>query len=384
MKIAIIPARGGSKGVPQKNLQTIGGKSLLSRAIAAAQDADLDAVIVSTDDRVIAAEASALGAQVHNRSNLTASDSASSESVVLEVIADFGQSWPTDTFIALVQPTTPFIKGEAIRECLEIAMNGGVGFTATKTHEFLWHQVESEWMPVNHPKLSRARRQDRPITVSETGGCYAFPMKDFKASGYRYCATPKPVLVPLVESFQIDSFEDLAIANQIALLTEAMSPGKDLFIYNPPKLLVMDFDGCLTDDRVYVDQYGNEMVAANRKDGLAVHNLKKRGILLLILSSEGNPVVGIRAKKMQVEVIQGANNKFEVLNEFLRIQEIDWSQVWYLGNDLNDLRPMQNAAVSICPNDATEEIRAISTIVLSRSGGWGVLSEIESILGGNS
>ena len=143
-----------------------------------------------------------------------------------------------------------------------------------------------------------------------------------------------------------------------------------------PKIIITDFDGCLTDDRVWLNQDGEEFVAANRKDGLAVKRLKTLGIEVLIASTETNKVVLARGNKMGVEVLQGLADKAEAIEQYLKQKNLSWNDVWYIGNDVNDLGAIERANLSLSPADAVKKVRNTVDIVLQTKGGSGILSEI--------
>jgi YrbI family 3-deoxy-D-manno-octulosonate 8-phosphate phosphatase len=143
-----------------------------------------------------------------------------------------------------------------------------------------------------------------------------------------------------------------------------------------PKIIFTDFDGCLTDDRVWLNQDGEEFVAANRKDGLAIKRLKNLGIEVIITSTETNKVVSARGNKLGVEVLQGLENKVEAIEDFLNQNNLSWNDIWYVGNDLNDLGAIKKAKFSLCPKDAVKMVRRSVDLVLKTSGGYGILSEI--------
>jgi N-acylneuraminate cytidylyltransferase len=147
-----------------------------------------------------------------------------------------------------------------------------------------------------------------------------------------------------------------------------------------PKILFTDFDGCLTDDRVWLNQEGEEFVAANRKDGLAVKRLKNLGIQVVITSTETNKVVLARGTKMGVEVLQGLADKAESIDQYLKQKNLSWNDVWYIGNDVNDLGAIEKAKLSISPADAVKKVRKAVDVILKTNGGYGVLSEIASLL----
>ena len=147
-----------------------------------------------------------------------------------------------------------------------------------------------------------------------------------------------------------------------------------------PKVIFTDFDGCLTDDRVWLNQDGEEFVAANRKDGLAVQRLKKLGIQVVIASTETNKVVLARGNKIGVEVLQGLVDKAEAIDKYLKENNLFWKDIWYVGNDVNDLGAIEKAKFSICPADAVKKVKKSVNLILKTKGGHGILEEIVSNL----
>ena len=143
-----------------------------------------------------------------------------------------------------------------------------------------------------------------------------------------------------------------------------------------PKIIITDFDGCLTDDREWLNLEGEEFVAANRKDGLAINRLKILGIKVVIASSEVNKVVTARGVKLGVEVLQGLVDKAESIDQYLAQTRLHWDDVWYIGNDVNDLAAIRKAKVSLCPKDAVKKVRKNVDLVLETNGGYGILSEL--------
>ncbi len=143
-------------------------------------------------------------------------------------------------------------------------------------------------------------------------------------------------------------------------------------------LLVLDFDGVVTDNRVWVDENGREMVAAYRSDSLIINDLKQNGIQVVILSSEVNPVVAARAKKMGVEAVHGVkiHEKGDVLKEWLAERKIDPSHVVYVGNDNNDLPCFSLVGWSVAVADAQPDVIRAADYVLTKPGGYGAVREL--------
>jgi YrbI family 3-deoxy-D-manno-octulosonate 8-phosphate phosphatase len=147
-----------------------------------------------------------------------------------------------------------------------------------------------------------------------------------------------------------------------------------------PKVIFTDFDGCLTDDRVWLNQEGEEFVAANRKDGLAINRFKKLGIKVVITSTETNKVVTARATKLGIDALQGLADKVEAIENYISKYNLTWKDTWYIGNDVNDLGAIRKAKFSICPNDAVKAVKKEVDLKLKTKGGYGVLSELATLL----
>lgn len=141
-----------------------------------------------------------------------------------------------------------------------------------------------------------------------------------------------------------------------------------------------DFDGVMTDNMVYVDEKGKEFVRVNRGDGLAVAEIQKLGIGQVIVSTERNPVVSERAKKLGIPCLQGISDKKTALADYCEVENLSISSVAFVGNDINDSEVMQIASLSICPSDAHSSIQETSDFVLKTKGGCGVIREILDLI----
>jgi len=139
---------------------------------------------------------------------------------------------------------------------------------------------------------------------------------------------------------------------------------------------IFDFDGVLTNNMVFLSESGEESVVCSRSDGLAFDVLRKIGKQSYILSTEKNPVVSARAKKLKVPVLQGVSNKLDSLNKLADKNGYDLKNIIYVGNDLNDYSVMQSCGYTACPSDSHKEIKKISKIVLNTKGGHGVVREL--------
>ena len=214
--LAVIPARGGSKGIPGKNLQAVGGLSLVARSVRAALDSrGVDRVVVSTDDDAIAGEAQSHGAEVVLRPVTIAGDTASSESALLHALDTLEQQGPLPSLLVFLQCTSPFTSGAQIDQVLTALENPEINsaFAVAPWHGFLWRR---DGRGINHdPKQPRQRRQDLEPAYLETGAIYAMSTACFRAEGSRFCAPWQPVVIE-DSGPEIDTPADLALCRSLS------------------------------------------------------------------------------------------------------------------------------------------------------------------------
>ena len=153
--------------------------------------------------------------------------------------------------------------------------------------------------------------------------------------------------------------------------------------FTPPvdvDLIVFDFDGVFTDNKVYTAQDGTETVVCDRRDGLGIEMLKKLSIPMFILSMEQNPVVIARAKKLDLEVKAGCEDKKRFLQKYFKQKGVNSANVIYIGNDLNDLEAMESVGYSICPGDSHRKVKEIASYILTAVGGNGAVREFAELI----
>ncbi|MFJ7325557.1 cytidylyltransferase domain-containing protein [Streptomyces cyaneofuscatus] len=389
--LAVIPARGGSKGVPAKNLAEVGGIPLVARAVRAALAApEVTDVVVTTDDTAIAqaarTAAAHLGAadRLHcvERPAAIAGDTATSEAAVLHALDTYeAERARTVDVVLLVQCTSPFVSREDIDGVARAVAHEGAdtAVTVAPFHGFVWRDgaaVEEGTYGVNHDKSVRPRRQDRPQDFLETGAAYAMDAAGFRTHRHRFFGHTALVPTDPARVLEIDDPHDLARARALApLLDPAPLPS-----LADVDAVVLDFDGTQTDDRVMVDSDGRETVAVHRGDGLGIAALRKAGVPLLILSTEQNPVVAARARKLQVPVLHGIDRKDEALKQWCDEQDIAPDRVLYVGNDVNDLGCFALAGWPVAVGSAHDSVRAAARAVTTTPGGYGAIREIAAWL----
>ena len=141
------------------------------------------------------------------------------------------------------------------------------------------------------------------------------------------------------------------------------------------RLAVFDFDGVFTDNRVWVNEAGEETLAFSRSDGLGLRRLDEVGVRCLIVSTEPNPIVGARARKLAVDCVQGVDDKLAVLRERSDSLGVALEDTADLGNDVNDADCLRAVGVPVVPADAWPEVKPLARWVLSRGGGTGCVRE---------
>lgn len=387
--IVVIPARGGSQGVKLKNLQKVGGISLVGRAVQASLAApSVAAVVVSTDHDGIAAEARAHGAVVIDRPAELSGGSASSESAVLHAldVIESGHTALASTALppvtVLLQATSPFIAGGDLEAAIRHVAEGSkdVVIAVAETHDFQWRMDEGGVAPVGHSTEYRPRRQDRPAHFRETGAFYAMRTTGLRAAGVRFFGEIGLQVTSPQWSIEIDEPRDLWLSRQLVHQPSNSELARDLDEAAASAIdvdaLVTDFDGVHTDDRAFVDESGLESVSVSRSDGMGVSRLRDAGVPMLILSTEVNRVVATRAEKLRVQVMHGVEDKAAALRCWIEQSGLDAGRVAYLGNDVNDLDAMACVGWPIAVSDARPEVHEIARVVLSRTGGRGAVREV--------
>lgn len=356
----------------------------MARSVLAARNCkSVAAIYVSTDDRAIMTEAQYYGASVIERPADLSGDEASSEIGWLHALSAIRSDYPKVEKLVFLQCTSPFTTSKDIEECLDAMERGGAAcaISVLPDHSFLWTVVPGGWgKGVNHDELlQRKRRQDIPPTYRESGAIYCVRVKDFESKKSRFCG---PVALHVVNHppVEIDTLADLELCDIIAKYLNESEPASGM-IATDIKALVMDFDGVHTDDTVSVDENGVESVRVSRRDGLGLEQLRQDGRWrLLILSKEKNKVVTQRAAKLSIECIQASDDKVKTLKKWMDQNNLSWSEIFFVGNDVNDLEAIKLSGYSAAPQDAHPHILKSVDWIIPKNGGSGVLRYIADSL----
>ena len=380
--VAIIPARGGSKGIPGKNVQLVGGVPLVVRSVRCALAAgSVDAVYVSTDDADIARLARDAGAAVIDRPVEHSGDDASSESVLLHALDVVVEREGTDPAITVfLQCTSPFTGPDDVDAAVAAVRDGGadVAFTASRVHHFAWRvDVDGAAVGVNHDAASRPRRQDRDAEYVENGAVYVLGTRGFRAAGHRFFGRVVVSEMPAARSLEIDDADELAAARLLAGWIDRAHDGSRVAGL---RALVFDFDGVLTDNGVLTRQDGTESVRSDRSDGMGIEMLRHAGVPMVVISKEQNPVVTARCAKLGLDVVQGCEDKVAALEEWLSDRGIAAGETGFVGNDINDLACMARVGCGIAVADAHPSVLAAADLVLGQPGGRGAVRELADLV----
>lgn len=235
--IAVIPARGGSKGIAGKNLREVGGVPIVSRAVLTAGSSSMiDTVVVSTDDKQIADVAATVGAEIMARPARLSTDTASSELALLNTLERVGS---VPEVLVFLQATSPFVRVSdldiAIRRVLDDECD--VVFAAVRTHAFMWEPGQAGVVGVNHDHRHRQRRQDRSPQYQETGAFYVMRTAGFLEARYRFFGRIGVELTDPRFSIEIDDETDLDLANALVPLFDQLrgAPGADAPLSTPDR-----------------------------------------------------------------------------------------------------------------------------------------------------
>ena len=380
---AFIPVRGGSKSIPLKNIREFCGKPLVYWNIAALQAAGLvDKIVVATDSDDIEATVCSFGFDkvvIYRRSAENASDTASTESVMLEYIHAARLS--EETVFMLVQATSPLTQTIHFQEALQLYSEGNYDslLTCVVNKRFFWNKNGT---PRNYDYMNRPRRQNFDGELMENGAFYINTVKNILQSGNRLSGKIGIYEMPEYTAIEIDEPDDWTMLENLmrkhVLKTQPVTK---------VKLFLTDVDGVLTDGGMYYSETGDELKKFNTRDGMGFHLLREAGIKSGIITTENTQIVERRAAKLKVDyVYQGKNTggKLQTAMEICRKEGITLAEAAYIGDDINCYDLLCNVGMAACPADAVEKIKTIPNIkILRKKGGEGVVREFIEIILGN-
>jgi YrbI family 3-deoxy-D-manno-octulosonate 8-phosphate phosphatase len=395
--LAIIPARGGSKSIPRKNIRLLAGHPLIAYSIAAGLQSQLvTRTLVSTDDEEIAGVARQYGAETpFLRPDEFAQDNTTDFPVFTHALSWLQeQEGYQPEIIIQLRPTSPIRPPDIVDGAIQLLLDHPSadsvrGIVPSGQNPFkMWRVGENGHML---PLLSvpgmvepfNAPRQALPQTYWQTGHIDAIRSCTILEKNSLSGEVILPLHIDPRYTIDIDTLKDWqraeGLVTQGDLPMVRPGPGKRP-LPTQVALVVFDFDGVMTDDRVWVNQDGHESVAAHRGDGMGIALLRKAGIAAAVLSTEPNPVVAARCRKLGLPVQQDIHDKAEALRQLLAERQVDPAQVVYLGNDTNDLPCFPLVGCAVVVADAHPAVKTAADLVLEHNGGHGAVRELVDMI----
>jgi YrbI family 3-deoxy-D-manno-octulosonate 8-phosphate phosphatase len=392
--LAVIPARGGSKSIPHKNIRLFAGHPLIAFSIAAGLQAEsVTRTIVSTDDEKIAEIAQKYGAEVpFIRPDKYSRDGTLDLPVfqhALEWLSK-NQDYHPDVVVQL-RPTSPVRPRHCVDDAVKILMDypkadsvRGVVMAGQNPYKMWRIDPDGRMLPLIKVKgvteAFNVPRQELPDVYWQTGHIDVIRPPVILEKKSMSGTHIRPLIIDPLYTVDIDTLLDWENGERLVKFgnLDMVVPGSvNRKLPKKLEMLVMDFDGVLTDDRVWVDESGHEMIAARRGDALGLRMLReKTSVKVFVLSREANPVVAARCRKMNIPYRQGVMDKKSILLELLRQESVDPACAIYIGNDIVDLPCFPIVACAIAPADAHPDVLQQADIILERKGGEGAVREL--------
>ncbi|XP_071813610.1 N-acylneuraminate cytidylyltransferase-like isoform X1 [Apostichopus japonicus] len=377
---ALVLARGGSKGIPLKNIKPLAGLPLVAWCLRALLDSgEFDSVWVSTDHDEIARISQEWGAQVFRRSAQTAADKSPS----IDAVKEFATHHPEVDYIAQVQCTSPCLHPFHVAGPCRMMREEGFDsvFAVTRRHGFRWQEVHGggKTAPLNLDPKNRPRRQDWDGELIENGSFY-FATRELILDGLFQGGKIGYFEMQAEYSVDIDTDIDWPIAEQRVLKFGYFGKTRPQGIC----LVVLGADGVLTDNQVHLTSTGEEFRSFNYSDTIGIKQLQARGVEVKVIAGDDgaesrkdgqSSILDSLAKRLGADIVMGCNDKVAQLESWRKEKQLEWTQVAYIGNDLPDMGCIKLAGIGGAPGDAHHDIRTIANFVCRQPGGRGAVRE---------
>lgn len=376
--VAFIPVRGGSKSIPLKNIKKICGRPLVYWTVEAACKCEyIDKVYVATDSeeiRKVVCEMSGESVfskiEVIGRSPETATDTASTESAMLE----FARNYIFEN-IVLIQATSPLLEKEDLDKGFEAFNRKDTDsvLSVVRQKRFQWKTGEEGLAePVNYDYRKRPRRQEFDGYLVENGAFYITSRDRLLNCGNRLSGRIRAVEMDEKSYFEIDEPEDFVIIENLMKGKNGSSKKKEKI-----KMFLTDCDGCLTDGGMYYSENGDELKKFNTRDGMGFQLLREKGILTGIVTGEDRKLNRNRAEKLKLNILEmGVKDKASKIRELCVRYGVSLEEVAYVGDDLNDIEALKLVGFPCCVNNAAEEVKEVVAYISEKNGGEGAIREI--------
>lgn len=376
---ALILARGGSKGIPLKNIKMLAGVPLIGWVLRAALDADMfDSVWVSTDHNDIEKVAKSFpNVQVHRRSTEVSKDSSSS----LETIQEFLDKHPEVDVICNIQATSPCLHPFHVKEAVEMITLQGFDsvFAVVRRHQFRWQEIKTGsdevTKPLNLDPANRPRRQDWDGELCENGSFY-ITSRDLIVN-HGLMQGGKLAYYEMLPEYSVDIDVDIdwPVAEQRVLRYGYFGRATPEVV----RLMFCNVSGCLTDGKIFISASGEEMVSVNTRDKNGITMLQGEQVEVVLLISRDDPVVqslaNTLAKRFGCQVQEVGAEPLEDVQPIVTEKNLEWKDVAYMGNDKADIKCLNLAGLSAVPGDAPVVAINAAKYTCHSVGGAGAIRE---------
>jgi CMP-N,N'-diacetyllegionaminic acid synthase len=218
--IIIIPARGGSKRVPLKNIYPLNKIPLLTYTLNTINECDLNIkTYISTDDeRIVSVASDFKNIEIVMRPIEISTDNASTESALLHVLSEHKKQNETPKWVMTLPPTSPFRKASTIKKFIEQAYtcqeNIDCLMSVTENRGDFWQMLNNGIMHRLFPQAPRSQQERTPL-YEENSAVYVSRTKSLIETGLIFGRVVKGIVIPSIEGFDINNYEDLIIAENI-------------------------------------------------------------------------------------------------------------------------------------------------------------------------
>ena len=369
-KIGFIPLRKNSKGIVNKNKRKMVGRPLFTWVLGEAIFSDLDEVFVFTDDEDIMAFVKmeyfwSNKVKAVLRSDESASDTASTESAILEFCDQINYKF--DIF-CLLQATSPFTSRHDINICIKKLTIEGYdsALTVANTNRFIWNK---DGTPFNYDVFKRPRRQDFDGLLVENGAVYVTTKSSLQKTKNRLGG--KIAIVEMADEslYEIDTESDWTIIEQLLINRQKSKKKTDRITH-----LLLDVDGVFTDGSVYYSKDGELSKKFDIRDGMGLEILREHNVQVMVVTSEQSEIVAQRMKKLKIETVYlGVKDKYSLLSNIIQEKSLSLSNLAYVGDDVNDLANICSVGWSMTPNNATQIVKQHADMILPANSGNGAI-----------
>lgn len=377
-KVAIIPLRAGSKGIPGKNKKKLLGRPLFTWVLGEAIFSNLDIIYIFTDDISIIDYVNNEYAwtnkvKIIKRSDESATDNASTETAMIEFSNTINENYDV---ICLLQATSPLTHRSDINRCLDSVTCGNFdsALSIVKTKRFIWDENGNS---INYDYANRPRRQDFSGLNIENGAVYVSTKEQFLKSKIRIGGKIALIEMPEDTLMEIDEPTDWVIIEK-TLENRLKEYKKNI---KKIKAIFLDVDGVFTNGNVTNTKDGEFSKEFSMRDGMGLEIVRDYGIKVFVMTSEDSEIVASRMKKLGItNVFLGVKDKFSRIEDVLLAESLNRNEIAYLGDDINDLTNICSVAWGCVPSDGIDIVKSKSDFTLNSNGGNKAIREFVNFI----